>query len=90
MGELAQPASTAAIKINDDSDSCEQSEAATRKAWNMVESGFWIFLVEAGVAGLLFTGLIWWVVSGTGERDRKLREADEKLRAEAEAKSRQP
>ena len=56
----------------------------------MVESGFWIFLVEAGVAGLLFTGLIWWVVRGTGDRDRKLREADEKLRADAEAKSRQP
>ena len=57
----------------------------------MIESGFWIFLVEAGAAGLLFAGLIWWVVKGTGDRDRKLREADEKLRAEAEAeaKSRQ-
>ena len=56
----------------------------------MIKSGFWIFLVEAGVAGLLFTGLIWWVVSGTGERDRKLREADEKLRKDAEEKSREP
>ncbi len=53
----------------------------------MIESGFWIFLVEAGVAGSLFAGLIWWVVSGTGERDRKLREAAEKLRKDAEAKS---
>ena len=56
----------------------------------MIESGFWIFLVEAGAAGLLFAGLIWWVVKGTGDRDRKLREADEKLRKEAEAKSTQP
>lgn len=53
----------------------------------MIESGFWIFLVEAGVAGSLFAALIWWVVRGTGERDRKLREADEKLREEAERKS---
>ncbi len=56
----------------------------------MIESGFWIFLVEAGAAGSLFVGLIWWVVKGTGERDRKLREADAKLRKEAEAKSPQP
>ena len=53
----------------------------------MIESGFWIFLVEAGVAGCLFAGLIWWVVRGTGDRDRKLREADEKLRKDAEKKS---
>ena len=50
----------------------------------MIESGFWIFLVEAGVAGSLFAALIWWVVKGTGDRDRMLREADEKLRKEAE------
>ena len=53
----------------------------------MIESGFWIFLVEAAVAGSLFAGLIWWVVSGTGERDRKLREADEQLRKAAEAEA---
>ncbi len=53
----------------------------------MIESGFWIFLVEAGAAGLLFAGLIWWVVSGTGARDRKLREADEKLRKAADVKT---
>ncbi len=56
----------------------------------MIESGFWIFLVEAGAVGCLFAGLVWWVVRGTGERDRKLREADEKLRKEAEAKSTKP
>ena len=53
----------------------------------MIESGFWIFLVEAAVAGCLFAGLIWWVVRGTGERDRKLREADQKLREDAERKA---
>lgn len=53
----------------------------------MIESGFWIFLVEAAVAGSLFAGLIWWVVRGTGDRDRKLREADEKLRKAAEAEA---
>ena len=56
----------------------------------MIESGFWIFLVEAGAAGLLFAGLIWWVVRGTGDRDRRLREADEKLRKAADAKSTRP
>ena len=56
----------------------------------MIESGFWIFLVEAGAVGSLFAGLVWWVVRGTGDRDRKLREADEKLRKEAEAKSTKP
>lgn len=64
-----------------------ENQAATQKAQRMIESGFWIFLVEAGVAGSLFAGLIWWVVKGTGDRDRKLREADEALRKEAEAKS---
>lgn len=54
----------------------------------MIESGFWIFLVEAGLAACLFAGLIWWVVRGTGERDRKRREASEKLRKDAEAKAR--
>jgi len=50
----------------------------------MIESGFWIFLVEAAVAGSLFAGLIWWVVRGTGDRDRKLRDADEKARRDTE------
>ena len=51
----------------------------------MIESGLWIFLVEALVAGCLFASLIWWVVRGTGDRDRKLREFDEKARKDAEA-----
>ncbi len=50
----------------------------------MIESGFWIFLVEGAAAGALFIGLIWWIVSGTGERDRKLREHDEATRKAAE------
>jgi hypothetical protein len=42
----------------------------------MIESGFWIFIVEAVVAGLLFAGLIWWVVKGTSAKDRaKMEEA---------------
>ncbi len=40
----------------------------------MIESGFWIFLLEGVVAGSLFIALIWWVVSGTKKRD------DERLR----------
>ena len=63
---------------------------AARKARRMIESGFWIFLVEAGAAACLFGGLIWWVVKGTGDRDRKLREADEKLRKAAEAAAETP
>ena len=47
----------------------------------------WIFLVEAAAAGCLFVGLIWWVVKGTGERDRKLKEFDDKVRKEAETVS---
>ena len=50
----------------------------------MIESGMWIFLVEAAAAGSLFAGLIWWVVKGTGERDRKLKEFDENARKNAE------
>lgn len=53
----------------------------------MIESGLWIFLVEAVAAGCLFVGLIWWVVKGTGERDRKLNEFDKKARKDAEADS---
>jgi hypothetical protein len=51
----------------------------------MIESGFWIFLVEAAAAGGLFIGLIWWIVGGTAERDRKLREHDEAARSAADA-----
>ena len=42
----------------------------------MLESGFWIFIVEAVVAGGLFVGLIWWVMKGTSAKDRaKMEEA---------------
>lgn len=42
----------------------------------MLESGFWIFIVEAAVAGGLFAGLIWWVMKGTSAKDRaKMEEA---------------
>ena len=60
------------------------SDSAMRETVAMIESGMWIFLVEAVVAGCLFTGLIWWVVRGTGDRDRKRREFDEKARKDAE------
>jgi hypothetical protein len=36
----------------------------------MIESGFWIFIVEAIVAGGLFAALIIWVVKGTSAKDR--------------------
>lgn len=50
----------------------------------MIESGFWIFLVEAAAAGGLFIGLIWWIVGGTAERDRKRQEYDAAARKAAE------
>lgn len=78
---MLQPCSTAITKING------MTATAKRDVGRMIESGFWIFLVEAAVAGSLFAGLIWWVVRGTGDRDRKLREADEKLRKAAEAEA---
>ncbi len=60
------------------------SDAVMRETVAMIESGMWIFLVEAAAAGGLFIGLIWWVVKGTGERDRKLKEFDEKAQKDAE------
>ena len=60
------------------------SDSAMRETVAMIESGMWIFLVEAIVAGCLFIGLIWWVVRGTGDRDRKRRDFDEKARKDAE------
>jgi len=76
---MLHPGSAAITRING------RAAMAKRDVVRMIESGFWIFLVEAAVAGSLFAGLIWWVVRGTGDRDRKLREADEKLRKAAEA-----
>ena len=60
------------------------SDSAMRETVAMIESGMWIFLVEAVVAGCLFIGLIWWVVRGTGDRDRKRRDFDENARKDAE------
>ena len=60
------------------------SDAVMRETVAMIESGMWIFLVEAAAAGCLFVGLIWWVVKGTGERDRRLKEFDEKAQKDAE------
>ncbi|TAG72731.1 MAG: hypothetical protein EAZ24_12215 [Burkholderiales bacterium] len=49
----------------------------------MLESGFWIFIVEAAVAGGLFVGLIWWVMKGTSAKDRaKMEEARRKAKVQ--------
>jgi hypothetical protein len=49
----------------------------------MIESGFWIFIVEAVIAGALFAGLIWWVVKGTSAKDRaKMEEARRKAKVQ--------
>lgn len=37
----------------------------------MIESGFWIFIAEAALAGVLFVGLIVWVIRGPSKRDRE-------------------
>lgn len=75
---VPQPPTISATKIG------TLSDAVMRETVAMIESGMWIFLVEAAAAGCLFVGLIWWVVKGTGERDRKLKEFDEKARKDAE------
>jgi hypothetical protein len=42
----------------------------------MLESGFWLFIVEGLAVGALFVALIWWVVKGTSAKDRaKMEEA---------------
>jgi hypothetical protein len=49
----------------------------------MLESGFWIFIVEAVAAGGLFVGLIWWVMKGTSAKDRaKMEEARRKAKVQ--------
>ena len=75
---MPHPATVSATKIE------TLSDAAMRETVAMIKSGMWIFLVEAAAAGCLFVGLIWWVVKGTGERDRKLKEFDEKARKDVE------
>jgi len=44
--------------------------------FGMIESGFWIFLVETLGIGGMFVALIWWVVRGSDSRHRKLAEHD--------------
>lgn len=78
-GSVPQPVTAIATKID------APSDAVMRETVAMIESGMWIFLVEAAAAGSLFIGLIWWVVRGTGARDRKLKEFDEKARKDMEA-----
>jgi hypothetical protein len=47
----------------------------------VIESGFWLFIVEGLVAGLLFAGLIYWVLKGTSAKDRaKMEEARREVR----------
>lgn len=49
----------------------------------MIESGFWIFLVETLGIGCMFAALIWWVVRGSDSRHRKLVEHDAKTAADS-------
>ena len=49
----------------------------------MIESGFWIFLVETLGIGGMFVALIWWVVRGSDSRHRKLAEHDAEAATEA-------
>lgn len=78
---VPQPVAASATKIN------ALSDAVMRETVAMIESGMWIFLVEAAAAGGLFIGLIWWVVKGTAARDRRLKEFDEKRRNDAQVAS---
>ncbi|WP_395707647.1 hypothetical protein [Casimicrobium huifangae] len=57
--------------------------AGKRGNLGMIESGFWIFLVETLGIGGMFVALIWWVVRGSDSRHRKLAEHDAKAAAEA-------
>jgi hypothetical protein len=57
----------------------------------MIQSGFWIFIVEAFVAGGLFVGLIWWVVKGTSAKDRaKMEEARRNAKVQDSGEIREP
>ncbi len=57
----------------------------------MIESGFWIFLVEGIVAGTLFIALIWWVVKGTSAKDRaKMEDARKNAKVQDRGEVRPP
>jgi hypothetical protein len=63
----------------------------TDRSLTMLESGFWIFLVEAAVAGLLFAGLVWWIVKGTSAKDRaKMDEARRNAKVQDNGEVRDP
>ncbi|MBL8310138.1 MAG: hypothetical protein JNL19_06935 [Burkholderiales bacterium] len=51
----------------------------------MIESGLWIFLLETLGAGAMFAALIWWIVRGAADRNKKLRDYDEAARRAADA-----
>lgn len=55
----------------------------------MIESGFWIFIVEAFVAGALFVGLILWVMRGPSKRDRERFEQATRIQDGGEVRSRE-
>jgi peptidoglycan biosynthesis protein MviN/MurJ (putative lipid II flippase) len=55
-----------------------------QRACLMIESGFWIFLVEGAVAGALFIALIWWVVGGTKQRDQERLRNATRIQSEGE------
>jgi hypothetical protein len=57
----------------------------------VIESGFWLFIVEGLVAGLLFAGLIYWVLKGTSAKDRaKMEEARRNARVQDNGEVRPP
>lgn len=55
----------------------------------MIESGFWIFIVEAFVVGALFVGLILWVMRGPSRRDRERFEQARRIQDNGEVRSRE-
>lgn len=54
----------------------------------MIESGFWIFIVEALVAGALFVGLIVWVMRGPSRRDRERFERAQRIQDNGQIRDR--
>lgn len=56
----------------------------------MIESGLWIFLLETLGAGCMFAALIWWIVRGAADRNKKLREYDEAVRQREQVSQNKP
>jgi len=56
----------------------------------MIESGLWIFLLETLGAGCMFAALIWWIVRGAADRNKKLRDYDEAIRQSERASQDKP